>query len=160
LERTMHAFCRAASDGAARTPRVFRSRRARWLALLSLLVATSLTAAPREVRAQTGNGQTIRGVSDPSPVSNIVSSSSGPNPFSGPVINVVVGATRFYDEGYFGFGATVANVEAGHIWNGHESLAHVTTFVQETANPGPQTGEFDRHATWVGAVIGGRPALP
>jgi hypothetical protein len=147
----MQVFCRGASGGGARS---------RPTALCRLILASVLIVATSGQLFAQGSNQTIRAVSNPSPVSNIVSSDAGPNAFSGVVINIVVGATRFYDEGFLGFGATVANIEAGHIWNGHESLAHISTFVQDSVSPGPQTGQFDRHATWVGAVIGGRPALP
>ena len=58
--------------------------------------------------------------------------------------------------GFTGTNAVVANVEAGHVWNGHETLQHVTLFSQETGSPGTQTGQFDRHATWVAQLIGGR----
>jgi hypothetical protein len=85
-----------------------------------------------------------------------VSSNVGPDPFSGLNINEFLGADRFYGAGFTGANAIVGNVEAGHVWNGHESLGHVTTLVHDTVAPGPQTGQFDRHATWVGATIGGR----
>ena len=48
----------------------------------------------------------------------------------------------------------MANIEAGYIWNGHESLAHVTYI----PTSGGAAGQFDRHATWVGMIMGGRPA--
>ncbi len=114
-------------------------------------------------KARAKSNETVHAVSDPvppSPIANIVSSNTGPNPFSGLTINIVVGADRFYNAGFIGSAATIANIEAGHIWNGHETLQHVATFVQDTMSPGPQTGEFDRHATWVGAILGGRAALP
>lgn len=75
-------------------------------------------------------------------------------PFGGSVeINSFLGAERFYNAGFTGTNAVVANIEAGYIWNGHETLTHVT---QIPASPG-SAGEVDRHATWVGMVIGGRP---
>ena len=132
--------------------------RMRVLTLATIGVAAFSGLFVGQARGQ--SNEIVHAVSDPSPVANIVSSSAGPNPFSGLTINIVVGADRFYNAGFIGSAATVANVEAGHIWNGHESLQHVTTFVQDAVSPGPQTGEFDRHATWVGAVLGGRPALP
>ena len=46
----------------------------------------------------------------------------------------------------------MANIEAGYIWNGHETLSHVANIPTYGA-----AGEFDRHATWVGMVMGGRP---
>lgn len=49
------------------------------------------------------------------------------------------------------------NLEAGHIWNGHESLRHVSTFIESTDTWGDSyTDLFDRHATWAGFFIGGR----
>jgi hypothetical protein len=132
--------------------------RVRILAIVALGGAAFSGFVVGQARGQ--SNEIVQGVSEPSPVANIVSSSAGPNPFSGLTINIVVGADRFYNAGFIGSAATIANVEAGHIWNGHETLQHVTTFVQDTVSPGPQTGEFDRHATWVGAVLGGRPALP
>jgi len=80
-------------------------------------------------------------------------------PFSGSLVNDLVGADRFYDAGYTGSNATASNIEAGHIWNGHSSLTHITQFSHETgSDAGSQTGQVDRHATWVGQAIGGRPA--
>jgi hypothetical protein len=64
----------------------------------------------------------------------------------------LVGAQRFYDAGYTGTNAVIANIEAGYVWNGHETLAHVTTI---PVGPGA-AGEIDRHATWVAMVLGGR----
>ena len=45
----------------------------------------------------------------------------------------------------------MANIEAGHIWNGHETLSQLTYIPTSGA-----AGQFDRHATWVGMVMGGR----
>lgn len=67
-----------------------------------------------------------------------------------------LGADRFYDAGYTGSRSIIANIEAGRIWNGHETLAHV----QSIPTSGSVLGEFDRHATWVGFVLGGRPTDP
>ncbi|MCC7474225.1 MAG: S8 family serine peptidase [Pirellulales bacterium] len=67
-------------------------------------------------------------------------------------LNTIMGANRFYNAGFTGTQAVMANIEAGYIWNGHETLAHVTNIPTSGA-----TGEVDRHATWVGMVMGGRP---
>lgn len=67
------------------------------------------------------------------------------------VMNTLLGADRFYNAGYTGTNAVMANIEAGYIWNGHETLTHVTQIPTSGAS-----GEFDRHATWVGMVMGGR----
>ena len=83
---------------------------------------------------------------------------SGPSPgevtgpFTGTNINTLLGAGAFYSQGYTGTNAVVANIEAGHIWNGHETLGHVT----QITNTPAALNEFDRHATWVGMTIGGR----
>ena len=92
----------------------------------------------------------------------ISSTNSGPNRFAGVNINQNVGATRFYNEGYTGTRARVVNAEGGHIWNGHETLGHVTqqfdarqTYISNGFDF-ESLGQADRHATWVGHVIGGR----
>ncbi len=78
--------------------------------------------------------------------------SSSPTPFGGTNINTFLGADRFYSAGYTGTRAIVANIEAGYVWNGHDTLTNVSNYF----DPGT-TGQFDRHATWVGAVIAGVP---
>jgi hypothetical protein len=75
-------------------------------------------------------------------------------PFSTSVYeNTLVGADRFYNAGYTGTRSLMANIEAGYVWNGHETLSHVGLIpISPFA-----LGEYDRHATWVGMVMGGRP---
>ncbi len=70
----------------------------------------------------------------------------------GTSINTLLGADAFYSHGYTGAGAVMANIEAGHIWSGHETLTHV----QQILNHPLALNEFDRHATWVGSIMGGR----
>jgi hypothetical protein len=86
-----------------------------------------------------------------------------PVTFSGGNVNNIVGANTFYANGFTGQGTKTANVEAGHIWSGHETLGHVLQFSNDPGawnDPGTvgnQTSDlFDRHATWVGMTIGGR----
>jgi hypothetical protein len=75
-------------------------------------------------------------------------------PFSGAIeVGSLLGADRFYTAGFTGTNTVLANIEAGYIWNGHETLEHVTYI---PTSPGA-AGEVDRHATWVGMVLGGRP---
>jgi T5SS/PEP-CTERM-associated repeat protein len=76
----------------------------------------------------------------------ILSSNTGLN------INQFLGAERFYNAGYTGTRAIQANVEAGHIWNGHNSLEHVTTRITGTG----AVGSDRSHATRVGSALGGR----
>src|SRR3954463_3495583 len=83
--------------------------------------------------------------------SGLPNPSRGPGPVSGVYSNQVVGATRFYNAGYTGTRALMANIEAGYIWNGHETLTHVGLI----PTTGAVLGEFDRHATVVGMIMGG-----
>ena len=71
----------------------------------------------------------------------IVSSNAGINPFSGLSINQIVGADRFYNQGYTGTRAVVTSIEGGHIWNEHETLQHVTQ-------------QFDARATYMANGVG------
>lgn len=85
---------------------------------------------------------------------------SNPGTFTGADVAAITGATRFYGAGITGQNTASMNIEAGHVWNGHESLDHVSTFLNEggtfDSDGNPATPEYDRHATWVGAMIGGR----
>ncbi len=73
-------------------------------------------------------------------------------------IGAFLGAGRYYSNGVTGQGTKTANLEAGHIWNGHETLQHVTNYLasSSTWSNGTTAALYDRHATWVGMVIGGR----
>jgi hypothetical protein len=73
-------------------------------------------------------------------------------------IGAFLGAGRYYSNGITGQNTKTANMEAGHVWNGHESLQHVTNFFasSSTWSNGNTAALFDRHATWAGMVIGGR----
>ncbi|HEY2760812.1 MAG TPA: hypothetical protein VGI75_08715, partial [Pirellulales bacterium] len=85
------------------------------------------------------------------PSKNAVVTFDGTN--SAGYVNDIVGATTFYQAGIFGEFTISANIEAGAIWggpSGHEDLA-LSTY--SYAGQGA-TGEFDRHATWVGSVLG------
>ena len=82
-----------------------------------------------------------------------------PGTFTGVNVADLVGASRFYAAGVTGQNTIAANVESGHIWSGHETLGHVTTFVADPStftSPGNSGPEFHRHSTWVGMIIGGR----
>lgn len=80
-----------------------------------------------------------------------------PGPFVGAFnVNDLMGANRFYNAGLTGTNAVMANIEAGYIWNGHETLGHVGLIPVGAGG----AGEVDRHATWVGMVMGGRPTDP
>src|SRR4051812_49861844 len=59
-------------------------------------------------------------------------------PFTGTVnMNTLLGADRFYNAGFTGTNSVMANIEAGRVWNGHETLTHVTYIPNNAA-----TSEF------------------
>lgn len=150
-------------------------QRATGTALQLALLTISLTALPLRSEAASNApiielrpGSTAGGVGT---VNRLPAHGSGeshlqttiPAVLNGAVVNNLVGADTFYSNGFTGQGTITANVEAGHIWNGHETLTHVTQFVNDPTawdDPGTvasQTSDlFDRHATWVGMTIGGR----
>lgn len=81
---------------------------------------------------------------------------NGPGPLplgrDGLDINALVGANRFYNAGFTGTQTILANVEAGHIHNGHELLTHAGTRITGTG----ALNQTDNHATNVGHALGGR----
>jgi len=89
----------------------------------------------------------------------IVGSDSSATMFTGTYVNDVIGAGTFYDLGFTGSRAIVANIEAGAIWNGHETLTgRVARFLADptiVATGTTQLGQFDWHATMVGQTLGG-----
>jgi hypothetical protein len=78
-------------------------------------------------------------------------------------LNTFLGAGRYYGHTtpITGQNTIATNLEAGHVWNGHEALTHVTTFTQGTAawGGGSVAPLYDRHATWAGLFIGGRQTV-
>jgi hypothetical protein len=77
-------------------------------------------------------------------------------------LNAFLGADRYYAAGIAGQNTIAFNLEAGHFWNGHETLAHVATnttnFVHSSATWGGTAiaPKYDRHATAAAMLIGGR----
>jgi len=75
-------------------------------------------------------------------------------------LNAFLGADRYYTNGtpINGQNTISVNLEAGHVWNGHETLQHVTTFYNSasTWGGGAVAPLYDRHATWAAMFIGGR----
>jgi hypothetical protein len=91
--------------------------------------------------------------------------SSGTTGFNGLHLNFYLGADTWYNQGYTGTRAVVANIEGGQVWNGHIVLSHVSTYIQGPGVPDAPpawfpagTPNFDRHATQVGHVLAGRTA--
>jgi hypothetical protein len=83
---------------------------------------------------------------------------SVPSTFAGTNVASIIGTNTWYSNGFTGGSSITMNVEAGHIWNGHETLGHVTSLTNAAGvpNAGYATPAFDRHATWVGMMMGGR----
>ena len=89
----------------------------------------------------------------------VVSSNVDPDSiFNGVNINQLVGAETFYLNGYWGSRAVIANVEAGHVWNGHMTLHQVTNYINDPSIAGT-TRQYDFHATAVGHVLVGQADL-
>ncbi len=85
--------------------------------------------------------------------------------------NATVGATALYAEGFYGQRTVIANVEAGHVWGGHEVFdrsnlpflapapslrIHGTELIGGT----PALGQDSDHATMVAAVLAGSGYRP
>lgn len=115
------------------------------LAFAALLIFGNIGSAVDSVPDAPGSADLILESGLPNP-------SRGPGPFTGAVYsNQVIGATRFYTAGYTGTRAVMANIEAGYVWNGHETLGDVGLI----PTTGTVLGEFDRHATVVGMIMAG-----
>lgn len=78
-------------------------------------------------------------------------------------VNAFLGAGRYYGHTtpITGQNTITTNLEAGHVWNGHEALTHVTSFTQGAGawGGGAVAPLYDRHATWAGHLIGGRQTV-
>lgn len=97
-------------------------------------------------------------------------SGTPPTPFT---INSLVGADRFYNEGYAGFGVIIGNAEAGHVWGGTDTSAapgsteaghsflrgQVARYVGSSNFTAGEPVEYDFHATMVGHAIAGAGPL-
>lgn len=92
---------------------------------------------------------------------NLLTTGTGGGTFD---LNAFLGANRYYAAGITGQNTITFNLEAGHFWNGHETLQHVATNSTNFVNAatafggGPTAPLYDRHATWVASLIGGRAA--
>jgi hypothetical protein len=129
------------------TTRCFLARGARRAAVASFLILISLLAADAS-RADDNLTFAEAGFFVQSPGSGAIQ-----GPFTVTYdINTFVGADRFYNAGFTGTSAVMANIEAGYIWNSHETMTHVGLIPTSSG----AAGEFDRHATAVGMVMGGR----
>jgi hypothetical protein len=88
--------------------------------------------------------------------SALVSSLGGTSIFNGVYINEVIGADAFYNQGYFGQNAVVANIEAGAVWGAHEStVGRIAQTIFDPSISASSLGQADWHATMVGQALGG-----
>lgn len=85
---------------------------------------------------------------------------AGPYP-TGPFtfVNDAVGASIFYNSGFFGSSTVVGNIEAGYVWDGHSvfdrsGLGLGPAVERQVAGTGV-AGEYDFHATMVAHVLAG-----
>jgi hypothetical protein len=120
----------------------------------ALLLAAAVSLWAASARADDGATTYVLDPNSTIQCSELVETDQ-PAIFSGMVVNNYLGANTFYENGITGQNTITANVEAGYIWggpSGQESLQQVTTYVKN----GNALGQFDRHATWVGMIIGGR----
>ncbi len=140
----------------------------RGAAAVGQLAARSQTAAefrPTLPGWELEIGRDPGGADSPSPRGHATTSVGGGS-FD---LNTFLGADRYYDHTtpITGQNTIAFNLEAGHFWNGHETLAHVATnstnFVNSSSTWGPNPGQrgqitplYDRHATWAAMLIGGR----
>ena len=119
---------------------------------IALLVAMACWAAARaEAQAPAGFGVGSYGVVPGSLAQARPNVITWDGTTMGVTFNTLLGADRFYNAGIYGQYASAANVEAGNIWNQHETLTKVT---YEYTAPGA-AGDFDWHATAVGMIIAG-----
>jgi hypothetical protein len=136
--------------------------------------ATGLLTAAAETVAEFGHplpgweadaGRETAGA-DPPPATGHATTGVGGGTFD---LNGFLGADRYYDHAtpITGQNTIAFNLEAGHFWNGHETLAHVATnttnFVNAADTWGPTPAAagtipplYDRHATQAAMLIGGR----
>jgi hypothetical protein len=72
-------------------------------------------------------------------------------------LNDFIGATSFYNAGYYGQSSIVANIEGGFVWPGHDAFVNgqVTQFLLDPANTSLALPAYSDHATGVGSILSG-----
>lgn len=124
-------------------------------------LCAGLHAAPPVSLTQTANGWTYTWDGAAELQNETYLLTDIPVVFNGADVAQLIGADTFYNAGTDGDNSITTNIEAGHIWgtaNGHETLTHVVSYNNHATAPGAPFGvpAYDRHATWVGMMIGGR----
>ncbi len=79
-------------------------------------------------------------------------------------VNSVVGWDTFFNAGFRGASTVIGNIEAGHVWTGHEAFVRAPGALNGVTNftntaPGA-LNEIDFHATMVGHVLAGSGYVP
>lgn len=76
-------------------------------------------------------------------------------------VNPVMGWSLFFDSGFLGASTVIGNIEAGHIWFGHEAFIRPAGSTGLVTFQNPESlNELDYHATTVGHVLAGSGYLP
>lgn len=121
-------------------------------------VACARASAPPVESADDGKGWTYTWEEDQEVWGSSDLITNIPGTFTGADVAPIVGADTFHNNGIRGQNTISTNIEAGHVWDGHESLGHVSSRTSHSNAPssGWATPAYDRHATWVGMMIGGR----
>lgn len=86
------------------------------------------------------------------------------NPADSAFMNSQTGWDLFYNSGFLGGSTVIGNIEAGHIWTGHEAfnrLPGVTNSISTYVNTAPgASNQLDFHSTMVGHVLTGSNYVP
>ncbi len=69
------------------------------------------------------------------------------------IVSERIEATAFYEVGVLGQNVKVANIESGHVWNGHEALVQMPD--KNYFSGLGALGDYSDHATAVGGIIAG-----
>jgi hypothetical protein len=81
------------------------------------------------------------------------------NPNDSTFVNSIVGWDLFYNSGFLGGSTVIGNIEAGHIWTGHEAFSRLPGITNSVSNYNNTAvgalNEIDYHATAVGHILTG-----
>ena len=79
-------------------------------------------------------------------------------------VNSVVGWDLFFNSGFRGASTVIGNIEAGHVWSGHEAFVRppgaLNGIALYNSTAAGALNELDFHATMVGHVLAGSGYIP